>query len=604
MTEILNFIKKRANYLALIFLLVFLLSTFFSIHGNFWEGLKLSGFALTSDEADFIPIGFYYLKTQQYFFLGGHPSLIPTVTALPLLFLNLNLPEISKENESGDFRQVFGRPFLFQAGNDPDLITFWSRTVIILLNGLLLFLIYYFLKKIVGVLPSLAALFFFVFSPNLTAHASLVTMDVPLSLLSLLSIIIFSLFLKDLTGNAGARKNFILAVIFTSLALLTKIPAILLFVGLFFGGLTYVLFTKRSFWGKYLRFFIFFSFLILIFIGTFQGIETINLSVETFQYWIGLFKFPLLVRGFLHQVASFDIFVLNGMIQYFLGIIAVTRRIIIDPSTTWPVTYFLGNIYGPGEACPAYFPTLFFAKETLGFLILLFLAVFSFAWSFWKNNELGQKVISFFNNPFNAVCLIFVLIYGFFVLKFGTHIGVRYIFPITFLFYVLVAKRIVGLASGEATFFKKKIKLSFALLLIFLTIMTSWVITWPYYLSYYNILAGGTKEGYKIATDSNYDWVGQDVKRLGKWVKDNKIEKIYCHIFANFPLDYYLGEAYQPFNIRHDPLPPKGSLLAVSAFEMQNINYDKDLPESQKYLQFQENLVERVGTTIFIFQVQ
>jgi len=158
--------------------------------------------------------------------------------------------------------------------------------------------------------------------------------------------------------------------------------------------------------------------------------------------------------------------------------------------------------------------------------------------------------------------------------------------------------------SSDISFLKKEIKISYCLLPFFIIIITSWILTWPYFLSYYNILAGGTSEGYKIATDSNYDWAGQDVKRFGKWVKDNKIEKIYTHIFSNVSLEHYLGEAYQPFNIRYDPLPPKGSLLAVSSFELQNINYDKELPESQKYFQFEDDLITRIGTTIFVFQVK
>jgi len=91
---------------------------------------------------------------------------------------------------------------------------------------------------------------------------------------------------------------------------------------------------------------------------------------------------------------------------------------------------------------------------------------------------------------------------------------------------------------------------------------------------------------------------------LGRWVKDNKIEKIYAHIFSNVRLNYYLGEAYQSFNIRYNPIPPKGSLIAISSFELQNINYDKGLPESKKYFQLEDNLIERIGTTIFVFKVQ
>lgn len=621
MPKILDFIKKRANYFVLILFLVFFLSAFFSVQGKFWEGLKFSGLALTSDEVSHIPAGFYYLKTQQYFINAEHPPLIKDIAALPLLFLNLNLPEIPEEKRYENIQWDFAGQFLFRAGNDPDVITFWSRIAIILFNGFLLFLVYYFLKKLIGVLPSLIALFLLVFSPSLTAHAPLVVFDVPLAFFSLLSIATFSLFLGDLTKDKKVGGNFILAVIFTSLVLLTKFQALFLFFSLFFGGLVYILLpsevkpssvgdeaklqrpAKKSFCKRYLLFFIFFSVLILIFVGTIHGLQTTNMTVKGLQHQISYSyppEFPQLGKEILYRLTSLNIFVLNGLIEYLVGIMMVITRAV----GAWQATYFMGNVYGSEGAGLAYFPVLFFTKETLGFLILLFLVIFSATWNFWKNNKLRQKIINFFNNPFNAVCLVFLLIYGLFSLTLKLQIGLRHIFPITFLLYALVAKEITGLLLAEIIVFKRRVKFSFLLPLIFLLIMISWIITWPNLLSYYNILAGGTWNGYKIATDSNYDWAGQDVKRLGKWVRDNKIEKIYAHIFSNVSLEYYLGNAYQPFNIRYDPLPPKGSLVAVSTFELQNINYDKGLPESQKYFQFEDSLVKRIGTTIFVFQIR
>jgi len=115
-------------------------------------------------------------------------------------------------------------------------------------------------------------------------------------------------------------------------------------------------------------------------------------------------------------------------------------------------------------------------------------------------------------------------------------------------------------------------------------------------------LAGGTNNGYKIATDSNYDW-GQDIKRLGKLVQDNNIDKIYVHLFSANKLDYYLNNKNKGFNLEYDDLPPPGSYLAVSAQELQNNNYDRDLPENKKYSQLENSLIARAGKSIFIFKI-
>lgn len=592
MPSILNFLESKANYFALFLCLIFLFAAFFSVQGKFWEGLKFSGFALTSDEVSHIPAGFYYLKTGKYFINAEHPPLIKDIAAIPLLFLNLKLPEIPEKLRFENIQWDFASGFLFNVGNNPDLITFYSRTIIILFNGLLLFLIYYFLKKIFGVLPALSALFLLVFSPNLTAHAGLVTFDVPLAFLCLLSILTFSLFLKDLVENKKFWQNFILTVLFTSLALLTKFQAIFLFSSLFFGGLIYIVFTKKEFWKRYLLFFIFFSVLILIFVGTIYGLQTTNMTVKGLQHQISYSyppELPPAGKNFLYWFSSFNIFFLNGLIEYLVGILMVASRAI----GAWQATYFMGNVYGSEGAGLSYFPVLFFTKETLGFLALLFLIILFSIRGFFQKNQLKEKIVEFLKNPFNTICLIFFLIYGFFSLTLKLNIGLRHIFPLTFLLYVLIAKEV-----------SRRIKFASLFLPFFILIISAWILTWPYYLSYYNIFAGGTSNGYKIATDSNYDWGGQDVKSLGKWVKDNKIEKIYAHIFSNVPLEYYLGNAYQPFNIRYDSLPSRGSLVAISTFELQNVNYDKELPESKKYFQFEDSLVKRIGTTIFVFQIK
>lgn len=148
----------------------------------------------------------------------------------------------------------------------------------------------------------------------------------------------------------------------------------------------------------------------------------------------------------------------------------------------------------------------------------------------------------------------------------------------------------------------KKIKMVHATAILLMIMLISTIISFPHYLSYYNIIGGGTNNGYKIATDSNYDW-GQDIKRLGKWINDNNVEKIHTHLFSANKLDYYLNNKYQSFNIEYDDLPQSGSYLAISAQELQNNIYNQNLPGDKKYSQLKDNLVARAGKSIFIFKI-
>ena len=602
MTKILDFVEDKSNYFALFFCLIFLFTAFFSVQGKFWEGLKFSGLSLTSDEVSHIPSGFYYLKTKQYYINTEHPFLIKDIAAAPLLFLNLNLPKISEENKYDNIQWGFGRDFLFNAGNNPDIISFWSRTAVILFNTLLLFLSYYFLKRALGVLPALIAIFFLAFSPNVIAHSSLVVFDIPLAFLSLLSILSFSLFLEDLSKNKKAWKSLLIVTLFTALALLSKFQALLLLPTFFLAGFIYVLIIKkRGLLKKYILFFTVFLALVLLFIGVTFAFQTINMSTEGIRHHVESI-YPMELQGlgknFLIQFALSNP-LSRGLTEYLLGVFLVIGRAVGAVQST----YFLGKIYGPEGAGPAYYPILFFTKETLGFLFLLFLTVILAARNFLRERKMKQNFLNFLKSPLNLTILSFLLIYGYLSFKLHLQIGIRYVFPIIFLIYVLVAKELNKWLLKDILINKKMVKLSLLVAPFFVMIIYSCVSVFPYYLSFFNLLAGGAPEGYKIATDSNYDWLGQDVKRLGKWVKDNKINKVYTHVFTNVSLKYYLGEAYQPYDIIVDPIPPSGSYIAVSAFALQHINYDQNLPESKKYFQFNDNLTERVGSSIFIYRV-
>jgi hypothetical protein len=68
------------------------------------------------------------------------------------------------------------------------------------------------------------------------------------------------------------------------------------------------------------------------------------------------------------------------------------------------------------------------------------------------------------------------------------------------------------------------------------------VAAFPHFLPYYNALAGGTENGWKVAIDSNYDW-GQDLRRLRDYVAENHIREISVDYFGRADPKYYLGAA-------------------------------------------------------------
>ncbi|PWH09900.1 hypothetical protein DEJ39_09090, partial [Bacteroidetes bacterium SCGC AAA795-G10] len=83
----------------------------------------MRGISATMDEQAHIPAGYSYLSQRDFRINPEHPPLIKSLSAIPLLFLNLNFP---KEHPSWT-SQVngqwwFGSQFLYHSNNNPDQV--------------------------------------------------------------------------------------------------------------------------------------------------------------------------------------------------------------------------------------------------------------------------------------------------------------------------------------------------------------------------------------------------------------------------------------------------------------------------------------------------
>jgi len=156
--------------------------------------------------------------------------------------------------------------------------------------------------------------------------------------------------------------------------------------------------------------------------------------------------------------------------------------------------------------------------------------------------------------------------------------------------------------GSDACFISNKFKY---LRIIFGAILVLWYIAvqiniWPYYLSYYNEMVGGYKNGYKYSVDSNTDW-GQDLKRLAKFVKDNNIEKIKVDYFGGSQPEYYMGQNQE---LWRSSFGETTGWLAVSATYYQNskyyarVNGEKDYSWLEKY-----KPVAIIGGSILVYNI-
>jgi 4-amino-4-deoxy-L-arabinose transferase-like glycosyltransferase len=111
---------------------------------------------------------------------------------------------------------------------------------------------------------------------------------------------------------------------------------------------------------------------------------------------------------------------------------------------------------------------------------------------------------------FATVAVIVLLLFS---LTCRVQIGVRFFLP-------LMAFLAVGAAAGlakllhEPAAVARRVTAVAILTLAFATITAAAV--WPHGLSYVNPFWGGPREGYRLLSDSNYDW-GQGLKELAEW---------------------------------------------------------------------------------------
>ncbi|MGH8057949.1 MAG: hypothetical protein ACREOH_12050, partial [Candidatus Entotheonellia bacterium] len=155
---------------------------------------SMRGDSATVDEFDHLAAGYAYLRQldlrglgSQYAYLGNrlqqgplanagayldHPPLIRGIAAIPLLFMDVHLPD-----EPVEGRAPLPAEYFYTSVKNADRILFWSRLPILLLFILLLLLIARWARELYGPWAGLFALFLAALNTTLMAHGRYVTTD-------------------------------------------------------------------------------------------------------------------------------------------------------------------------------------------------------------------------------------------------------------------------------------------------------------------------------------------------------------------------------------------------------------------------------------------
>ena len=201
--------------------------------------------------------------------------------------------------------------------------------------------------------------------------------------------------------------------------------------------------------------------------------------------------------------------------------------------------------------------------------------------------------------------LLWLAIYWYVSIQANLNIGVRHLLPTYGFVFILLAGQLTAIGNRlKNTKFK-----IYSLLLIALLgwYVYETVSVHPYYLTYFNQVAGGPSGGHLYAVDSNLDW-GQDLKRLSTWVEENDIDEIHLDYFGWADQGYYLKDKLVWINAgtykdTQDFLAknPGGGYIAVSAsFYMGSRG---DPVNNYIWLDIYEP-VATIGNSIFVWEIR
>jgi hypothetical protein len=183
------------------------------------------------------------------------------------------------------------------------------------------------------------------------------------------------------------------------------------------------------------------------------------------------------------------------------------------------------------------------------------------------------------------------------------NIGVRYLMPMLPFVYLLLG----GLAA-RAQAAGRWARVTAGILLTAYGGAT--LAAYPDYLTFFNVLAGGSQGGWRYLANSNNDW-GQDLPRLAEWLRDNAPgEVVHLAYFghmdpARYGIDYVLGTD-QPVSGLH--AVSLNLLLGMPYVVMDHgewrlLGRDLTTPQNRFAWLRDRTPVAKLGETIWVYRV-
>ena len=535
----------------------------------------------TWDEPVHLATGYLAVAKGDYRVEATHPPLMRMWAALPLLFMR----DIQVDTTAIDRTQpitwhsgashLYGIRFLF-LDNDADRLLNAARFMIVLCGLALGVLVFCWAYEWLGFTPAVCALLFYILSPNLRAHAQLVTTDAGIT-----CFIFGAVYFLWRSSRRFSVGNVTGVAVCVAAAIVTKFSALIL------GPIIIVL-------------------LLVAVLGR-TAITVRRAAVMIPVLAIACYLSIWATYGFHYTPSASPSWILHleetPLARTVWGVARITRWIdayrllpnvftegflMFAQSMTPPNYTFLAGQYSP-RGWWYYFPVAFLIKTPIVFLALIAIGL---VLVFWRRRSLGGINAAFILVPV-AIYLIPALLSTY-------QVGIRHILPLEPFLILIAAVAAAAMIRHVAG------RVALASLITVWTIV--FVSLYPHSLTFFNRFVGGPRQGYRYLADSNVDW-GQGLKFLKRWMDRNGVRRIGLAYFGSANPAYY-GIEYTPLPAANPGFvapwerpwgrPPLPGYVAVSATVLSGVYL---LPH---WRLFYEELSQRepaavIGNSIFVY---
>lgn len=508
--------------------------------------------SITLDESLHITSGYSCLVTGDYRLVEEHPPLLKMIQALPLLWAIPPPPDPREVPGWGEQDLIVAAQHVVVPYRPIERLVFAARVPTMLVGVLLAALVYRWAADAFGHPAALLALTLSVFDPNILAHSGVAATDLGAACGIFASTYAFWRWLRSPTGPlwpralaAGAVLGLALGVK-TTAALLLPLFAALLLLG------------RPA--GRPLRFYL---------------AQAIAGSIVAFLVLWAIYRFEIgSVHGWPFPIPA---------ASHLLPFLKLSQHL-----RSGHAAFLMGQNYHFGVWY--YFPIAFLLKTPPLTLALLILT--SGMLILRRGPSAGWRG--------EVVLLAYPVVYFGLSLTSALNIGYRHLLPILPFLLVWVSR--LGLLVQRVPWFGPRL----ALLIPLAGYALVALMLFPWYLAYFNFLAGGPDGGYRYLVDSNLDW-GQTWKALRRYVE--------AHGINEFGLSQYTINDPRAYGLEYTPLPPwpdapavlprrfdpPPGVYAISTSTLQGV-VTAD-PEMFDYFRKIEP-VARIGHAMFVYRVE